>query len=43
MDSLLAATAMEHDLVLITRNLKDVADLPVEAFNPWEQAEEPPA
>jgi len=41
-DSLLAATAQEHKLVLITRNLKDVADLPVEAFNPWEQAEEPP-
>ena len=43
MDSLLAATAMERDLVLITRNLKDVAELPVALFNPWEQAEEPPA
>jgi predicted nucleic acid-binding protein len=28
-DSLLAATALEHNLVLVTRNLKDVADLPV--------------
>ncbi|MFM9047538.1 MAG: type II toxin-antitoxin system VapC family toxin [Cyanobium sp.] len=35
-DSLLAATAQEHNLVLITRNLKDVAELPVAVFNPWE-------
>lgn len=34
-DSLLAATALEHDLVLITRNVKDFAGLPVELFNPW--------
>ena len=34
-DSLLAATALEHDLVLITRNVKDFAGLPVEIFNPW--------
>ena len=34
-DSLLAATALEHDLVLVTRNTKDFAGLPVEAFNPW--------
>jgi len=39
-DSLLAATALEHNLVLITRNLKDVADLPVAVFNPWEQVEQ---
>ncbi|MFM7640068.1 MAG: type II toxin-antitoxin system VapC family toxin [Cyanobium sp.] len=37
-DSLLAATAQEHNLILITRNLKDVAELPVAVFNPWEQA-----
>ena len=36
-DSLLAATALEHDLVLVTRNTKDFAGLPVEAFNPWNQ------
>ncbi len=36
-DSLLAATALEHDLVLVTRNVKDFADLPVEIFNPWSQ------
>lgn len=30
---LLAATALEHDLVLVTRNTKDIAALPVEVFN----------
>lgn len=35
-DSLLAATALEHDLVLITRNTKDFVGLPVELFNPWQ-------
>lgn len=34
-DSLLAATALEHDLVLVTRNSKDFSGLPVEIFNPW--------
>ncbi|MHB1359552.1 MAG: PIN domain-containing protein [Rhodocyclaceae bacterium] len=34
-DSLLAATALEHDLVLVTRNIKDFAGLPVQVFNPW--------
>lgn len=34
-DSLLAATALEHDLVLVTRNTKDFFGLPVEIFNPW--------
>lgn len=34
-DSLLAATAMAHDLMLVTRNVKDFAELPVEVFNPW--------
>jgi len=34
-DSLLAATALEHDLVLVTRNLKDFVGLPVETFSPW--------
>lgn len=34
-DSLLAATALKHDLVLVTRNTKDFAGLPVEVFNPW--------
>ncbi|MDZ7863309.1 type II toxin-antitoxin system VapC family toxin [Acidovorax sp.] len=34
-DSLLAATAMAHDLVLVTRNTKDFAGLSVQLFNPW--------
>lgn len=34
-DSLLAATAMEHDLVLVTRNIKDFSGLPVQTLNPW--------
>lgn len=35
MDSLIAATAIEHHLTLVTRNLADFpADLPV--FNPWQ-------
>jgi predicted nucleic acid-binding protein len=34
-DSLLAATALEHDLVLVTRNVKDFCGLPVQLFNPW--------
>lgn len=34
-DSLLAATALTHDLVLVTRNTKDFSGLPVQLFNPW--------
>ncbi len=34
-DSLLAATALTHDLVLVTRNVRDFAGLPVQVFNPW--------
>lgn len=34
-DSLLAATAQEHDFVLVTRNVQDFAGLAVELFNPW--------
>jgi predicted nucleic acid-binding protein len=33
---LLAATALHHNLVLVTRNLKDFAGLPVQVLNPWE-------
>jgi predicted nucleic acid-binding protein len=35
-DGLIAATALEHELTLVTRNVKDFADLEVNLFNPWE-------
>ncbi len=35
-DSLLAATAIVHGLILVTRNVSDVAVLPVETINPWD-------
>jgi predicted nucleic acid-binding protein len=41
-DSLLAATALEHNLVLTTRNLKDVAGLPIAVMNPWDELEASP-
>lgn len=34
-DSLLAATAVEHNLTLVTRNTNDVAGHGAEIFNPW--------
>jgi toxin FitB len=34
-DTLLAATAILHDLTLVTRNVRDIADLPVRILNPW--------
>jgi predicted nucleic acid-binding protein len=34
-DGLLAATAMHHDLTLVTGNTKDVAPTGVSLFNPW--------
>jgi predicted nucleic acid-binding protein len=36
-DALLAATAIHHDLTLVTRNTRDVADLPVKLLNPWQE------
>ena len=35
LDSLLAATALHHGLVLVTRNTKDLVMLPVTMLNPW--------
>jgi predicted nucleic acid-binding protein len=35
-DGLIAATALDHDLTLATRNVKDFANLGVTIFNPWE-------
>lgn len=34
-DSLLAATALEHDLMLVTRNTKDFETLGISLINPW--------
>ena len=34
-DSLLAATALQHDLTLVTRNIKDFTGLGVRLLNPW--------
>jgi toxin FitB len=35
-DGLIAATALEHDLVLVTRNVKDFQGTGVRILNPWE-------
>lgn len=35
-DTLLAATALEHDLYLATRNVRDVRHSGAAVFNPWE-------
>ncbi|MGB4765339.1 MAG: PIN domain-containing protein [Rugosibacter sp.] len=34
-DSLLAATAAHHGLSLVTRNVRNFADLGLEVINPW--------
>ena len=34
-DMLLAATALEHDLTLVTRNVRDFAGTGVRVLNPW--------
>ncbi len=35
-DGLIAATALVHDLTLVTRNVGDFADTGVRLFNPWQ-------
>jgi predicted nucleic acid-binding protein len=37
-DAVIAATALEHGLTLVTRNVKDFAGLGVVLLNPWEEA-----
>lgn len=34
-DGMIAATALEHDLTLVTRNVKEFAGLGVDLLNPW--------
>jgi predicted nucleic acid-binding protein len=31
----LAATAIEHDLILVTRNTRDFSAMPVQVIDPW--------
>lgn len=35
-DGFIAATALEHDLTVVTRNVRDFEGLGVEVFNPWD-------
>jgi predicted nucleic acid-binding protein len=35
-DGLLAATAIHHNLTIVSRNVSDFADTPVPILNPWE-------
>jgi toxin FitB len=37
-DGFIAATALEHDLTIVTRNVKDFAGLGVVLLNPWDAA-----
>ena len=39
-DTLLAATAVVHNLVFVTRNVSDIQGLPVKVLNPWLNARE---
>jgi hypothetical protein len=34
-DALIAATAIVHGLILVTRNVKDFEDIAVSLINPW--------
>jgi toxin FitB len=36
MDSLIAATAIQHNLIIVTRNLSDFFPSGVQCINPWE-------
>jgi predicted nucleic acid-binding protein len=35
-DGFIAATALERDLTVVTRNVRDFAGLGVDVFNPWD-------
>ena len=34
-DGMIAATALVHDLIVVTRNVADFADTGVAVLNPW--------
>ncbi len=36
-DAILAATAFHHDLIFVTRNVRDFQDFSVTLLNPWEE------
>jgi len=36
-DGLLAATALHHNLTIVSRNVRDFETIPVVVFNPWEE------
>jgi toxin FitB len=36
-DGLILATALEHDLTIVTRNVKDFAGLGVAIVDPWQE------
>ena len=38
-DGLIAATALEHELIVVTRNVRDFAGLGIPIFNPWQAGE----
>jgi predicted nucleic acid-binding protein len=35
-DGLIASTAVEYDLIVVTRNVKDFVGFGVTIFNPWD-------
>lgn len=37
-DSLIASTALEHGLAVVTRNVSDFSSAPVVLVNPWDEA-----